>query len=116
MGYPAASPAVYGVIASKDVFNQNQQLKLIPDPTVTTTNIGNIIRGSDDKDSQTDKRVSMVGDVIQLATGSTGPGNSGGPVFDSEGRVIGIFFAGQQADAFTYAVPIRYGKVFLAGE
>jgi serine protease Do len=116
MGYPAASPAVYGVIASKDVFNQNQQLKLIPDPTVTTTNIGNIIRGSDDKDSQTDKRVSMVGDVIQLATGSTGPGNSGGPVFDSEGRVIGIFFAGQQADAITYAVPIRYGKEFLAGE
>lgn len=116
MGYPAASPAVYGVIASKDVFNQNQQYKLIPDPTVTTTNVGNIIRGSDEKDSQAEKRVTEVGDVIQLATGSTGPGNSGGPVFDSEGRVIGIFFAGQQADAITYAVPIRYGKEFLAGD
>ena len=116
MGYPAASPAVYGVISSKDVFNQNQQLKMIPDPTVTTTNVGNIIRGSDDKDSQSEKKVSVIGDVIQLATGSTGPGNSGGPVFDTEGRVIGIFFAGQQADAITYAVPIRYGKEFLAGE
>ncbi|MFL6373248.1 MAG: trypsin-like serine protease, partial [Pyrinomonadaceae bacterium] len=52
----------------------------------------------------------------QLATGSTGAGNSGGPVFDGQGRVIGIFFAGQQADAITYAVPIRYGKEFLAGE
>ena len=78
--------------------------------------MGNIIRGSDDKDSQAEKRISRVGDVIQLATGSTGPGNSGGPVFDSEGRVIGIFFAGQAADAITYAVPIRYGKEFLAGE
>jgi serine protease Do len=57
-----------------------------------------------------------MGDVIQLATGSTGAGNSGGPVFDSQGRVIGIFFAGDQANAITYAVPIRYGKEFLAGD
>ncbi len=114
MGYPGASPRVYGVIASKDVFNQGTQMKIIPDPTVTTTNIGNIIRDSDENDKN--KRVSVMGDVIQLATGSTGSGNSGGPVFDSQGRVIGIFFAGQQADAITYAVPIRYGKEFLASE
>ncbi|MFM9904689.1 MAG: trypsin-like peptidase domain-containing protein [Pyrinomonadaceae bacterium] len=114
MGYPAASPRVYGVIASKDVFNQGTQLKVIPDPTVTNTNIGNIIRDSDEKNA--DKRVSTMGDVIQLATGSTGAGNSGGPVFDSQGRVIGIFFAGDKANAITYAVPIRYGKEFLAGE
>lgn len=114
MGYPGASPRVYGVIASKDVFNQGTQMKIVPDPTVTTTNIGNIIRDSDEKSAN--KRVSTVGDVIQLATGSTGSGNSGGPVFDNQGRVIGIFFAGQQADAITYAVPIRYGKEFLAGE
>lgn len=112
LGYPAASPRVYGVIASKDVFNQGTQLKVIPDPTVTNTNIGNIIRDSDEKDAN--KRVSVMGDVIQLATGSTGAGNSGGPVFDSMGRVIGIFFAGDQANAITYAVPIRYGKEFLA--
>lgn len=114
MGYPAASPPVFGVIPSKDFFNQGTQYKTIPDPTVTTTNIGNIIRGSDEKSK--DKRVSMMGDVIQLATGSAGSGTSGGPVFDSQGRVIGIFFAGQQADAITYAVPIRYGKEFLATE
>jgi len=113
LGYPAASPRVYGVIASKDYFNQNTQLKVIPDPTVTATNIGNIIRDSDGKDTE-NKRVSLMGDVIQLATGSTGAGNSGGPVFDSQGRVIGIFFAGDQANAITYAVPIRYGKEFLA--
>jgi len=113
LGYPAASPRVYGVIASKDYFNQNTQLKVIPDPTVTATNIGNIIRDSYAKDTE-NKRVSLIGDVIQLATGSTGAGNSGGPVFDSQGRVIGIFFAGDQANAITYAVPIRYGKEFLA--
>ena len=114
LGYPAASPRVYGVIASKDVFNQGTQIKIIPDPTVTTTNIGNIIRDSNENDKN--KRVSLMGDVIQLATGSTGAGNSGGPVFDSQGRVIGIFFAGDQTNAITYAVPIRYGKEFLASE
>ena len=114
MGYPGASPRVYGVIPSKDFFNQGAQIKIIPDPTVTTTNIGNIIRDSDEKDKN--KRVSEMGDVIQLATGSTGSGNSGGPVFDSQGRVIGIFFASDKSNAITYAVPIRYGKEFLAGE
>ena len=73
MGYPGASPRVYGVISSKDYFNQNQQMKVIPDPTVTSTNIGNIIRDGDNKGE--DKRYSVMGDVIQLATGSTGPGN-----------------------------------------
>ncbi len=39
----------------------------------------------------------------------------------SENEMIGeyrvtAFFAGQQADAITYAVPIRYGKEFLATE
>ncbi len=113
LGYPAASPRTYGVIKSSDVFNSATRMKVIPDPTVTTTNIGNIIRSNDE---EKDKRFSVMGDVIQLATGSTGAGNSGGPVFDSQGRVIGIFFAGQQADAITYAVPIRYGKEFLASE
>lgn len=113
LGYPAASPRTYGVIKSSDVFNPATRIKVIPDPTVTTTNIGNILRGND---SEKDKRVSLIGDAIQLATGSTGPGNSGGPVFDSQGRVIGIFFAGQPGDAITYAVPIRFGKEFLAGE
>ncbi|MEJ7618447.1 MAG: serine protease [Pyrinomonadaceae bacterium] len=115
LGYPAASPRVYGVIQSQDVFNRTAQLKIIPDPTVTATNIGNIIRDEDDP-AKRDKTVSVMGDVIQLATGSTGGGNSGGPVFDDRGRVIGIFFAGDQQNAITYAVPIRYGKEFLAGE
>jgi S1-C subfamily serine protease len=113
LGYPAASPRTYGVIKSSDVFNSTTRMKIIPDPTVTTTNIGNIIRSNEDDKN---RRISLMGDVIQLATGSTGAGNSGGPVFDSQGRVIGIFFAGQQADAITYAVPIRYGKEFLAGD
>ena len=117
LGYPAASPRTYGVVKSKDVFNSTTQLKVIPDPTVTLTNIGNIIRDSDEKNGA-NQRMSTMGDVIQLATSETGPGNSGGPVFDMQGRVIGIFFAGSSRGGvnLTYAVPIRYGKEFLAGD
>ena len=51
-------------------------------------------------------------DVYQLSTSATGSGNSGGPVFDSEGRAIGIFTYGMNTPgdaAVTYAIPIRYG-------
>jgi len=116
LGYPAASPRVNGIIKSSDTFNAVTQVKMIPDPTVTLTNIGNILRDSDDKDPN--QRKSSMGDVIQLATSETGAGNSGGPVFDMQGRVIGIFFAGSSRGgvSLTYAVPIRYGKEFLAGD
>lgn len=114
MGYPVASPPVYGVIKSKDMFSKEVQLKEIPEPTVTTTNIGNILRGNE-KDSD-NKVYSEYGDIYQLATNTTGGGNSGGPVFDSQGKVVGIFFAGstRAGTSVTYAVPIRFGMEFLA--
>jgi serine protease Do len=112
LGYPGASPEVYGRIDSQDYFNRLTQYKVIPDPSVTPTNVSRVIRGQDK-----DQTVSLFGDVIQLATGSTGPGNSGGPVFDDHGRVIGIFFAGTTSGpAITFAVPIRYGKELMAGQ
>lgn len=116
LGYPGDSPPVYGAIKSQDVFNRTTQYKFIPDPSVTQTNVSRVIRGQD-SDPKKDQTFSLIGDVIQLSTASTGPGNSGGPVFDDHGRVIGIFFAGQNRGiAVTYAIPIRFGKEFLAGE
>jgi S1-C subfamily serine protease len=116
MGYPAASPEVVGVVKSSDPFNNESQVLQIPQVTVTTTNIGNILRGSE-KDTE-NKTYSVMGDVIQLATNTTGGGNSGGPVFDSQGKVIGIFFASSNraGTAITYAVPIRFGMEFLASQ
>lgn len=113
MGYPMASPDVYGIIKSKDPFNNEQDILQIPQVTVTTTNISNILRGSDKPGE--DQTVSIFGDVIQLATNTTGHGNSGGPVFDSHGRVIGIFFAGSTVagTSVTYAVPIRFGMEMI---
>ncbi|HEY2720955.1 MAG TPA: S1C family serine protease, partial [Chitinophagaceae bacterium] len=52
------------------------------------------------------------GDSYQLTVNATGPGNSGGPMFDDEGNVIGLFYAGSSDPTrglISFAVPIKYG-------
>jgi serine protease Do len=107
LGYPAASPPVVGAVQSQDVFNRQSEAKVIPDPTLSVGNIGRVIRGQTGASEAT---FSTFGDVYQLTVNSTGPGNSGGPIFDDRGRVIGVFTSGTRGDVMiTFAVPIRYG-------
>jgi S1-C subfamily serine protease len=51
------------------------------------------------------------GDIMQLTINATGEGNSGGPVFNSSGKVIGMFTYGfiSGTTRSTAAVPIKYG-------
>lgn len=106
MGYPGSAPQVYKLNLSKDFLNQEAKTTVIPDPTVSTTTIGNIVKT--DLKNLENLRVSDAGDSIRYAVSLTGGGNSGGPVFDMMGRVIGIHFAGDGRQA-GFAVPIRYG-------
>jgi hypothetical protein len=51
------------------------------------------------------RRLLQIGDVIQIDA-AVNPGNSGGPVVDMEGRLVGIVFAGvEQFDGLNFAVP-----------
>jgi serine protease Do len=106
MGYPGSAPVVFKLNLSKDFLNQEAKETIIPDPTVSTTSIGNIVK-SELKNLE-NLRVSDSGDSIRYAVSLTGGGNSGGPVFDMQGRVVGIHFAGDGKQA-GFAVPIRYG-------
>jgi S1-C subfamily serine protease len=59
-----------------------------------------------------DLRFSGFGDSYQLTINATGGGNSGGPMFDDEGNVVGIYYASStdpQGTRITFAVPIKYG-------
>lgn len=108
MGYPGVAPEQYVVKKSKDVFNQRNQVTTVPTTTVTTGNIGRVIPASSDKNLT----YSSFGDAYQLTINATGAGNSGGPMFDDKGNVIGIFFAGKadaQGTKISFAVPIKYG-------
>lgn len=108
MGFPGVAPEQFVVKKSKDVFNQRSQVTSVPTTTVTTGNIGRIIPASSDKNLT----YSSFGDAYQLTINATGAGNSGGPMFDDKGNVIGIFFAGKadgQGTKISFAVPIKYG-------
>ena len=110
MGYPAISNYVVAVVRSRDWFNREAQARVVPDPTLSVGNIGKIIRAADGPVTESLIAISPTGDTYQLTINSTGGGNSGGPMFDSFGRVIGIYFAGKRGDAqVSFSVPIRYG-------
>jgi S1-C subfamily serine protease len=108
MGYPGVAPVQLVARKSNDPFNTPTQYVTVPTPTVTPGSIGRIITGSNDKTYS----YSTFGDSYQLTINATGPGNSGGPMFDDEGNVIGIYYAGNsdpRAGLISFAVPIKYG-------
>lgn len=108
MGYPGVAPDMFIVRKSNDPFKPNSQFSSVPTPTVTTGNIGRIIPASSDKNLT----FSTFGDSYQLTINATGSGNSGGPMFDDEGNVIGIYYAGKsdpRGTQISFAIPIKYG-------
>jgi serine protease Do len=106
LGYPGFSDKILGVVASRDILNQQASVKEIPDPTLSSGNIGRILRGQ----AGLTEAALFAGDYYQLTINSTGGGNSGGPMFDDQGKVIGIYTLGIHADAnASGAIPIRYG-------
>ncbi|HEY7475768.1 MAG TPA: trypsin-like peptidase domain-containing protein [Vicinamibacterales bacterium] len=113
MGYPAVSPDVFISTASIDPISREQRTITIPDTTVTPGSIGRVIRGQMKPTQGTVFDYSSNGmDAYQLTINTTGAGNSGGPVFDDHGHVIGIFTYSMndpQGTKITFAVPIRYG-------
>lgn len=112
MGYPGVAPDQYVVRKSNDPFNPKSQVTTIPTPTVTTGNIGRIVPASSEKNNT----YSGFGDSYQLTINATGGGNSGGPMFDDEGNVIGIYYAGKsdaRGTQISFAVPIKYGTELM---
>lgn len=111
MGYPGVAAEVISVIKSRDMFNREVQARILPEPTLSVGNIGKILRAADAEIRDGFGTFAPSGDTYQLTINSTGGGNSGGPMFDSFGNVVGIYFAGNPTISF--AIPIRYGMELL---
>jgi len=109
MGFPGISPEVVKV--TKDQNDQSNSYKVIPNPTLTDGRISKVIDNSRDASlSKTNDIYAFSGETYQM-TINTGSGNSGGPIFNKEGEVIGVLnsmIADGYATKFTYAVPAKY--------
>jgi S1-C subfamily serine protease len=65
--------------------------------------------------SATGRRLLQIGDVIQIDA-AVNHGNSGGPVIDMDGRLVGIVFAGiEQFQGLNFAVPAERLAAALPG-
>lgn len=110
MGYPGLAPDVVVGRASADLFNRESQVFTVPSPTSTEGSIGRVISAtSHSQDDFIEGYFSTVGEYYQISGSSPGSGNSGGPVFDKDGNVIGLFTMGPSTLNMSYAVPIKFG-------
>jgi S1-C subfamily serine protease len=87
----------------------------VPEPTVTDGIVSKLGTETQQKDGT--QIGSRHGDAFQLTINATGAGNSGGPVFNSSGKVIGIFSFGlvkrNDLTRVSFAIPIKHGLLLL---
>jgi len=116
MGYPGISPEIVAKMKAQDPGGAGE-LRSVPALTVTTGNIGKVLSAADKADSSSVRELfSSMGNVYQLTVNATGSGNSGGPVFNDKGQVIGLFTYGlsdQSGIQISFAVPIKYGRELM---
>lgn len=118
MGYPGGAPDVYSPLRSRNPLNRENRFTVIPDPTVSVTAVGNIVKEVESAESDKVRLSIQGGDSIRYAQSLTFGGNSGGPVFDMQGRVIAIHYAGYRGPGGPDAgmgVPIKYGLQLFPG-
>ena len=110
LGYPAVSVENFVLRQTEERGRIRSQLEKITEATVTEGIVSKTASGV--KSTEGGTFASDMGDVYQLSVVATGSGNSGGPVFNSSGKVIGLFtYSRNVGDTkATMAVPIKYGS------
>ena len=113
IGYPEISTKTQEVGLRVEGSGQSSTYykAVIPEPTVLEGIISNISGGVVQKGPNV-IMISSEGEAYQLTVNATGPGNSGGPVFDSNGKVIGMFAfekRGSGGEVVFFAIPIKSG-------
>jgi serine protease Do len=114
LGYPGISTATLMETSSTERGQLRSRVEVIPEPTVTEGIISKL--GMELTQAGTSTLRGSLGDAFQLSINSTGGGNSGGPVFNSAGRAVGLFTYGGciLGDAcVSHAVPIKHGRFLL---
>jgi len=109
LGFPAIAAETYAIEDTIENGNFIRNKELVPQPYVTEGIVALVSKRILTKNGVT--VAGAEGDIMQLTINATGEGNSGGPVFNSSGKVIGMFTYGfiSGTTRSTAAVPIKYG-------
>lgn len=116
LGYPAISVENKIIRSTEEAGRIRTVTDVLTEATVTEGIVSKLATGV--KATEGGTFASDIGDAIQLGINTTGAGNSGGPVFNSSGKVIGLFTYARQRDgaAISMAVPIKYGRELLQAQ
>lgn len=115
LGYPGVSVQNFAVQWSIENGDPSTAKEDVPTPTVTSGQLSAISKGEQRGPGGTTV-LGRMGEVYQLSINTTGAGNSGGPVFDTRGNVIGIFTYSATDNEGTHvslAVPVHFGRELL---
>lgn len=115
MGHPDISTRTTAKFITSEAGDPRLRREEIPEPTVTDGIVSKL--GMELQQEGTTQISSDLGDAVQLSVVATGLGNSGGPVFNSAGKVIALFtYIANAPDGtrVSFAVPIKHGLDLLA--
>jgi serine protease Do len=87
------------------------RVEVVPEPTVNEGIIS--LKGAGLKQQGGGEVEGTRGDTYQMSVNSTGAGNSGGPVFNAKGQVIGLYTYSSLGREVSFAVPIVHGRELL---
>ena len=116
LGFPGVAAKTY--VLSEKIENGDVKTipEHVPEPYVTDGIVALVSSNISTKNGVTVE--GSQGDIIQLTINATDAGNSGGPVFNSAGKVIGLYTYGvtQGSVRTSEAVPIKYGRELLRSQ
>ncbi|MEM0986011.1 MAG: trypsin-like peptidase domain-containing protein [Pseudomonadota bacterium] len=118
MGYPDVSERYSALMETTEV-GRRYSYEQIADPTITVGNVSNIAKGRREFEAEPGTvhyTENVLGYIYEIAVPGTGSGNSGGPVFNDQGEVIGIYTYGRETAtgaSTSFAVPITFGVSLL---